>query len=322
MREHGVTVRGILAAGVTIAAGLLVLVLVAGGVILRGAISALTPGPSRSPAPVSVPVSNPSSLAAPGPLSPLPAVQPSSEPTAQPTFWPSQDPSPGPVAGAPITTIDRDGVTTSGTVRWALQLPLVSTPGSDSGGEIAQDVQSVMDSRLADYVATWDTSDGREIIAEAGMSGVDLRAAFTTYAYVSAGAGSPGFVTFRLDYWYDAPYADAGPQYVDMVSYELNGDETSLVSQFTNPAAALQLLSKATPRYLTGIGDLYPQYYQPTAANFSMWAPLPGGLMVKFPASRIAMAAAGSPSFVLPWAQLRNLVKRGSYLAWYLRGLE
>jgi hypothetical protein len=257
----------------------------------------------------------------------------------QPT--PPQTPHPSPTPGnLSVTSKHRSGTDKATKVHWDFTEPVVATPGSQAGARISADIEKLLNSRTA-YMVDW-VGPGVEPAPGFGAAYTNLSAAFVVVAATRPAANlSGGFVTIRIDYIVDTNWiADAGPQWVDFLSYDLStGKRISISALFTVPDVALQRLSIATANspVITQWWDYqaeqslepdqtvepqpYADGYAPMANNFAMWAPTPSGLQITFAAYQVSAAVDGTPSIIVPWADLRDLVKPNSYLAWYLATL-
>jgi hypothetical protein len=305
------------------AAGLVVVVvgctLLAGAWLhYRPAVASPSPSPSQSASP------SPTQSAAP---SPSPTVSPSPDLWPTYSFRPSPPPSSIAIAGkASVGTKQRTGADEATNLQWDFWEPRVETPGRSAGSRINSAVEAVLDSRVAELKREFgDPQRG-------GPPDQTVTLISTFVVISSAGPksdSSAGFLTVRIDYTFNnAPWADAGPQYIDFLSYDLaTGKRISISDLFTNTGTALQRLSAAAaadPVVLEGsppddsAGGPYATGAEPTPDNFAMWAPTRTGLEITFAAGQVSAWAAGTPAITLPWSGLRDLVKPNSYLAWYL----
>jgi hypothetical protein len=178
----------------------------------------------------------------------------------------------------------------------------------------------LLDSRVAELQTEWSAPQGAP-----PQNRVTL---VTTFAIVSS-AGPPsdstsGFLTLRIDYTFNnPPWADAGPQWIDFLSYDLKtGKPISISDLFTNTTTAVKRLSTAAaadpgitrwfdPSVLSTSG------YEPKPENFAMWAPTRSGLQIAFAWMQLGSAVSGTPAFTVAWSKLTDLFKPNSYLAWY-----
>jgi hypothetical protein len=245
-------------------------------------------------------------------------------------------------------------------VHFAIVEPSITTPGSAAGPRIEADITAVLNAHinyLEAWVREWRTPSPDP---EPGWTEPDWIASVPTSYRVLAFAqpasdASAGIVSIRIDYVWDVPTADAGPQWVDVLNYDLGTGKRIPISElFTDTNAAVQRISTAVGKdpkmaELCGVCEtpdpndptpdpndptpdpnvtddpsaaMWSAGYGPEAANFSLWAPTPDGLSITMAWMQLGYAAAGTPSTVVPWDQLRDLVKPNSYLAWYLAGLK
>jgi hypothetical protein len=239
------------------------------------------------------------------------------------------------VAGdAKVSTKQVTGTDKATNVRWDFTEPQVETPGRDAGAGITASVETVLEGRL-EYMEQWAGQPPMNTAAPTPASPLFTKLAATYVVVASAGPKtdrSAGFLTIRIDYAVDSNWiADAGPQFIDYLSYDLDtGSRISISDLFTDTQTVLQRLSAAAAAnpFVAEWSNPSEQPdspsssgYAPTPANFAMWAPTPSGLEITFAAYQVGPAVAGTPYVVVPWGQLNDLVKPNSYLAWYLAGL-
>jgi hypothetical protein len=241
-------------------------------------------------------------------------------------------------------------------VHFSIVEPRITTPGSAAGPRIEADIAALLSAHI-NYLEDWVRGDAW--FREGGTPPPDWHASVPTSYRVLAFAqpasdASAGIVSIRIDYVWDVRTADAGPQWVDVLSYDLaTGRRIPISDLFTDTDAAMQRISTAVandPKMaeLCGVCEtpdpneptpdpnaptpdpdvtddpsaaMWGAGYGPEAANFSLWAPTPEGLSITMAWMQLGYAAAGTPSTVVPWDRLRDLVKPNSYLAWYLAGL-
>jgi hypothetical protein len=220
-------------------------------------------------------------------------------------------------------------------VHFQISEPNVTTPGRMAGKRIAADITAVLDDHIA-YLVDWVTQGRTAFPDPSVVASVPTSYRVLGYAQPASDA-SAGIVSFELDYVWNVPTADAGPQWVDVLSYDLStGNRIGIGDLFTNTEMALGRISGAIGKD-KHIVDLYGPYgspnpspdpgasfdiwgsgYGPYAQNFGLWAPTPAGLRITFAWMQLGYAAAGTPSTIVPWADLRDLIAPDSYLGWYL----
>jgi hypothetical protein len=296
-------------------AAALVLLIVAGTVI-TGAWLHLqtTPGPS----PTATPTASPSASVLP---TESPSIEPSEsffDPWTTYSFRPSPQSSPVAIAGnATVDTRSRTGTDEASNLQWDFWQPLIATPGRSAGAAIDANVEALLDSRVAELNTDFGDPGG-------GGPPEHTVTLITTFTVISSAGPqadpSAGFLTIRIDYtWNNPPWADAGPQWIDFLSYDLaTGKRISISNLFTNTSTALKRLSAAAGADPVILEGADPTGYEPTPESFAMWAPTRTGLEITFAVNQVSAAAAGTPAFTLPWSQLHDLVEPNSYLAWYL----
>ena len=268
-----------------------------------------------------------------------PSIEPTDSPSAGPTdsafpdpwttytFRPAPKLSPVAIAGnATVGTKQRTGTDKAANLQWDFFEPLVATPGRSAGGRISSAVAAVVDSRVAELKSEFTDPQN-------GLAPEHTVTLVTSFAVISSAGPksdpSAGFVSIRIQYSFNnPPWADAGPQYIDVLVYDLKtGNRISISDLFTNTATALQRLDTAAgadpsiaqwfnPQYATTTG------HEPKPENFAMWAPTRSGLETTFGWMQLGSAVSGTPAFTVPWSQLSDLFKPNSYLAWYAEALS
>jgi hypothetical protein len=268
-----------------------------------------------------------------------PSIAPTDSPTSGPTdsqypdpwttytFRPAPKPSPVAIAGnATVATKQRTGTDKAANLQWDFFDPQVATPGRTAGGRITSAIAAVVDSRVAELKAEF-TDPQNGLVPEHTVTLV------TSFAVISSAGPKPdpsaGFVSIRIQYSFNnPPWADEGPQYIDVLVYDLKtGNRISISDLFTSTTTALQRLDKAaganpsiaqwsSPQYTTTTG------HEPKPENFAMWAPTRSGLETTFGGLQLGSEVSGTPAFTVPWSQLSDLFKPNSYLAWYVDALS
>ena len=242
------------------------------------------------------------------------------------SFRPAPKLSPVAIAGnATIGTRQRTGSDKPTNLQWDFFEPVVATPGRGAGAAINSSVQALFDSRVAELQQEFGDP-------QRGGPPEHTVTLITSFAVLSSAGPrsdpSAGFVSLRIVYSFNnPPWADAGPQYIDFLVYDLKtGKRISISDLFTNTAAALQRLSAAAAADPGITQWTYPgpptTGYEPTPENFVMWAPTRSGLQTTFGWLQLGSAVSGTPAFTVPWSQLSDLFKPNSYLAWYAAALS
>jgi hypothetical protein len=291
-----------------------------------------TPSPTASVSPSPSPSTSIDASATP---SIAPTDSPSSGPTDSQypdpwttyTFRPAPKSSPVAIAGnATVATKQRPGTYKAANLQWDFFEPLVVTPGRTAGGRIASAIAAVVDSRVAELKSEFTDPQN-------GLAPEHTVTLVTSFAVISSAGPksdpSAGFVSIRIQYSFNnPPWADEGPQYIDVLVYDLKtGNRISISDLFTSTTTALQRLDKAAganpsiaqwsnPQYTTTTG------HEPKPENFAMWAPTRSGLETTFGSLQLGSEVSGTPAFTVPWSQLSDLFKPNSYLAWYADALS
>jgi hypothetical protein len=275
--------------------------------------ASLDPGATASIAPVDSPSPAPTGVQYPDPWTTY-------------KFRPAPKSSPVAIAGnSTVATKQRTGKDKAANLQWDLFDPQVATPGRSAGGRITSAIAAVVDGRLSELKSEF-TDPQRGGPPE---HTVTLATSFAVLS--SAGPKSDpsaGFVSIRIQYLFNnPPWADAGPQYIDVLVYDLGtGSRITISDLFTSTTAALKRLDGAAgadpsiaqwfnPQYMTTTG------HEPEPANYAMWAPTRSGLETTFGWMQLGSAVSGTPAFTVPWARLSDLFKPNSYLAWYVDAL-
>ena len=214
-------------------------------------------------------------------------------------------------------------------------VPKVTTPGSVAGQRIAADIQGVLDGHTS-YLVDWASQGGTASPQPGVVSSVPTSYRVLAYAQPTSDP-SAGVLSVELDYVWNVPTADAGPQWVDVLNYDLaTGNRIGIGDLFTNTDTAVQRISTAIGKDKTitkfnllpsdqpatpdpnATFDIWCAGYSPNPLNFGLWAPTPTGLRITMAWTQLCGAYIGTPSTIVPWSDLRDLVKPDSYLAWYL----
>ena len=310
------------------AAAAALIVVIVGGTMLSGAWLYLrttaTPSPTATSTPTSSASITPTQSPSTGPtesVSPEPTDSTFTLPSKTYVFRPAPKSSPIALAGnATLETRSRTGTDDTTNLQWDFWEPLVTTPGRTAGAAISSNVGALLDSRVAELQTEWSAPQGAP-----PQNRVTL---VSTFAVVSS-AGPPsdptsGFLTLRIDYTFNnPPWADAGPQWIDFLSYDLKtGKQISISDLFTDTTTAVKRLSTAAAAD-PGIAQwfdpsvLSTSGYEPKPENFAMWAPTRSGLQIAFGWMQLGSAVSGTPAFTVAWSKLSDLFKPNSYLAWY-----
>jgi len=201
---------------------------------------------------------------------------------------------------------------------------VVNTGSYPAGARITADIEAVLDSKVA-YLEDWVRQGG----AENGAWVSDLSTTYDVLASAHPGGDAgAGFVSIRIDYHLDARFADAGPQWIDVIDWDLEtGNRISISDLFTDTTTAIQRISRtvgADPNISQWFDPslMLTSGWEPKVENFELWAPTPTGLQITFSYMQLGSAVSGTPSTIVPWYQVQDLVRPNSYLAWYLATLS
>ena len=292
----------------------------------------------EKPTPIPTGSTSPSATVSAG-TTETPSIAPTDSPSAEPSastypdpwtvysFRPAPKPAPVAIAAnATVGTKQRTGTNKAANLQWDFFEPLVVTPGRTAGSRITSAIAAVVDSRVAELKSEFTDPQN-------GLAPEHTVTLVTSFAVISSAGPksdpSAGFVSIRIQYSFNnPPWADEGPQYIDVLVYDLKtGNRISISDLFTNTDAALVRLDTAAtadpsiaqwsnPQYATTTG------HEPKPENFAMWAPTRSGLETTFGSLQLGSEVSGTPAFTVPWSQLRDLFKPNSYLAWYADALS
>jgi len=103
---------------------------------------------------------------------------------------------------------------------------------------------------------------------------------------------------------------------IETLTYALStGERLDFGQLFTDPQAAVSILSQQSRDQLKrSLGGAYDQVVveagtSAVASNFSNWALTTAGLKITFAEYQVGTIAAGMPAVLIPWSNLRSVMK-------------